>query len=303
MKTLYKGIIVISILLLTEKWGKICSASRQIAPATCSHKIGGVTIKTVSLSAPVMPLRTQRGAKRLPLPQNQMTELVPTLGELEVKELIDYSDYHIDHNYFMSCYDEGKAYQMREAGVLHYIFFKSRNMYNTAEVRLLATPGAHHDRNRTGNLADIFNHRTPTGINMNGSAEAKLMFSFVHIEIRPFAFMIATYPNIPHRPITKDFVFQASKGDGRWVTLSEQRSFNPPPPGAFTILFVDTDEYYHLFRICDTSTVATRNFGFRAFDIFGEVDLSRHPKFLEANRVLDDSFDAPFDPYSLPEFE
>jgi hypothetical protein len=181
-------------------------------------------------------------------------------------------------------------------GLIHYIYFKSGNQYNTTELRI-----GYRNRNPNSDPANILDSTTPTLFESGDSFGEFLMIEFPRIKVRPVAYAFRTGPHSLGGPHLNSFVFQAHDADGRWVTLDERHNpYTFHQHYAARICYVDTECYFSVFRL---KVVRGGSFALCAFEIHGGIQ-PRDDCVTQGNdiRSLDDEA-GEFDPWSLPDWE
>jgi hypothetical protein len=208
---------------------------------------------------------------------------------------VDYSDYQArDMRNVMQSETDNFFH-----GILNYIGFKSRNLYNTREFLISCRgiqPGS--------DPANILDSRTNAVYESGVGPGQCLMITFQRIQVRPTAYAIKTGPLNRTTRHLNAYVFQGwDRRRGDWVTIDERQSLLELLPGYTSRLsHVDTGGYFQKFRLLQTDPFpppGTR-FAICAFEIHGTIITPQEPR--QMNDLPDES-DVIFDFWSLPETE
>ncbi|OHT13101.1 hypothetical protein TRFO_16853 [Tritrichomonas foetus] len=179
------------------------------------------------------------------------------------------------------------------SGILNFIYQNSEKKTNLNEFRFLYrsmrpgcffaftldynSPFYYHTEipRKTRRSTDKNNTLTNNYINADNEYFG---VEFKRIEVHPHAYSLRSGDEKLANFLIS-FVFQGrTRNDVKWVTLDEQCNTAKIAHGsAFSIFFVDTDQFFTQFRVLQTGKALSGNFSFclSGFDIHGEIKMQQ----------------------------
>jgi hypothetical protein len=183
-------------------------------------------------------------------------------------------------------------------GVMHYIRFRSGNLYNRAEMAI-----GYSGRQPKSDPANMIDYRSPSLFESGNGPGQCIVIKFSRIFIRPTALAIRSGPlNRTTRHLTS-YVFQGYNPITReWVMLDERHSLLEFLPGYPSRLsHIDTDSEFQTFRLLQTDTAVGlgTHFSINALELHGTIRvMDDHPEPVGESVMTDE-----FDPWAMTEVE
>jgi hypothetical protein len=187
----------------------------------------------------------------------------------KVDSPIDYSDFiPLD----LTSGDKWSALDGLYLGILHYIFFHSKNHYNSAELSIECS-----EIQPNSDPTNIFSFDSPEILELGDGPGHCIVITFRRIAVRPSLLLLSfPKPDQITRP-PKCYVFEGwNIRRKKWIILTERSEFSGCRFGVMLCVDrIDTEMEYSKFRLrhTDTNFSRTRHIGINGIEIHGHVNV------------------------------